>query len=155
MSGARAPRRIVAGVDGSAGSLTALRWAAREAQLRGTDLHVVRAWEPAGKRTAPYASRAVLGGQEETQALMAARLEEAVRAVLGPEPPVAVTVEIAEGLAARVLIDRAETAELLVLGTAISPGLDAIGPVARACLRGASCPVVVVAADSPGIPVPA
>jgi nucleotide-binding universal stress UspA family protein len=37
--------RIVVGVDGSEGSLAALRWAAAEAILRGDVLHVVTVWE--------------------------------------------------------------------------------------------------------------
>jgi K+-sensing histidine kinase KdpD len=37
--------RIVVGVDGSHGSQTALRWALREAQLRGVSVHAVFAWQ--------------------------------------------------------------------------------------------------------------
>jgi len=36
--------RVVVGVDGSAGSLQALHWALREAQLRGASVHAVLAW---------------------------------------------------------------------------------------------------------------
>ena len=50
--------RIVVGIDGSSASLAALRWAVREAGLRQTALHVVRAWEDTAKRVAPYASHA-------------------------------------------------------------------------------------------------
>ena len=39
-----AASRVVVGVDGSAGSLLALRFAAAEARLRGGELHVVHAW---------------------------------------------------------------------------------------------------------------
>jgi len=38
-------KRIVVGVDGSEGSQTALRWALREARLRGVNLHAVLAWK--------------------------------------------------------------------------------------------------------------
>ncbi len=58
---------------------------------------------------------------------------------------------------------RSASAELLVLGSAYRAGqsvgqaLPTMGPVARACLHGAACPVVVVApcdgADSPSEPV--
>jgi nucleotide-binding universal stress UspA family protein len=38
------PGRVVVGVDGSNGSMIALRWALREARLRGWTLHAVLAW---------------------------------------------------------------------------------------------------------------
>jgi hypothetical protein len=37
-------RRIVAGVDGSASSLAALRWAVRQAELTGAAVEAVIAW---------------------------------------------------------------------------------------------------------------
>lgn len=37
--------RVVVGVDGSGGSLQALHWALREAQLRGAPVHAVLAWQ--------------------------------------------------------------------------------------------------------------
>ncbi|PZS39419.1 MAG: hypothetical protein DLM62_08350 [Pseudonocardiales bacterium] len=46
--GARPPsplRRIVVGVDGSPGSLAALRWAVQEASSRGGVVHAVTSWE--------------------------------------------------------------------------------------------------------------
>jgi len=42
--GRGAASRVVVGVDGSAGSVIALRFAAAEARLRGGELHVVHAW---------------------------------------------------------------------------------------------------------------
>ncbi len=87
--------------------------------------------------------------------MAAGQLADAVRAVLGRAPAITVTVEVAEGLAARVLLDRAAGADLLVLGGALSDARDIIGPVARACLHHPPCPVVVVSEESTGIPVPA
>jgi nucleotide-binding universal stress UspA family protein len=146
--------RIVVGVDGSSASLAALRWAVREAGLRGTTLHVVRAWEDAAKRVAPYASHACPPDRVEDLLDARQRLEDGVTAAVCGASPVAVTVEIAEGLAARVLLDHADGAEMLVLGSAgCAP--DGIGPVARACLRHATCPVVVVSVAMSGVPVPA
>lgn len=37
--------RIVVGVDGSEGATSAVRWAAREARLRGAELELVTAWQ--------------------------------------------------------------------------------------------------------------
>jgi nucleotide-binding universal stress UspA family protein len=59
-----------------------------------------------------------------------------------------VRTEIAEGLAARVLLDLSADADMLVLGRN-SHGPDpyrAAGPVIRACLRTARCPVVIIGA---------
>ena len=147
--------RIVVGVDLSHASLAALKWAAGEAGLRGTRLQVVRAYERARRRIAPYASHSRLHGKDEDRSAAAARLTDAVRTVLGPAPLITVTVEVADGLPARVLLDQAAGAELLVLGGAVSAGQDAIGPVARACLRHPPCPVVVVTAEGTGIPAAA
>jgi nucleotide-binding universal stress UspA family protein len=115
---------------------------------------VVRAWEDAAKRVAPYASHAYPQDRAEDLLDASQRLEAEVTAAVGCTPLDTVTVEIAEGLAARVLLDHADGAELLVLGSAgCAP--DGIGPVARACLRHAPCPVVVVSVAMSGVPVPA
>lgn len=145
--------RIVVGVDGSPASLAALRWAVREAGLRGTALHAVRAWEDAAKRVAPYASHSFPPGRTEDLLDARQRLEAEVTAAIGCTSVMTVTAEIAEGLAARVLLDHADGAEMLVLGSAgCAP--DGIGPVARACLRHAPCPVVAVSVAMSGVPVP-
>ncbi|HEY3035148.1 MAG TPA: universal stress protein, partial [Streptosporangiaceae bacterium] len=68
MNSAHGKPRIVVGVDESPASLAALRWAAREAGLRATRLQVVRAWERARWRLAPYASRVRPGGRDEDRA---------------------------------------------------------------------------------------
>jgi nucleotide-binding universal stress UspA family protein len=38
--------RIVVGTDGSKSACAAVAWAAREAALRGAELHVIHAWTP-------------------------------------------------------------------------------------------------------------
>lgn len=147
-------RQIVAGVHGSPASLAALRWAGREAALRDTGLLVVRAWEDQAKRRAPYASRLSQPGMEEDRLMAGAQLTEAVRSTLGGLPDVTVTVKVAEGLTARVLLDHADGAELLVLGSGATAGPHGVGPVAQACLRRVPCPVVVVSPHMAGVPVP-
>jgi nucleotide-binding universal stress UspA family protein len=148
-------RLIVVGVHGSPSSLAALRWAAREAALRGTGLLAVRAWEDQAKRRAPYASLAAQPVAGEDRVMAAARLEESARTAVTEAGGAAVSVRLAEGLAARVLLDHAAGAELLVLGSAAGEGPHAVGPVAQACLRHAPCPVVVVSGHLASVPVPA
>jgi nucleotide-binding universal stress UspA family protein len=92
---------------------------------------------------------------EQDRRLARTELAETIRAVAGDRPEVRVTGKIVEGLAARVLLDQAAGADLLVLGSAAKAEPHAVGPVAQSCLRHARCPVVVVSANMIGVPVPA
>lgn len=150
-----AVRRLVVGVDGSAESASALRWACREASLRSAEVHAVHAWE-----ASPTASYAVptQGRHVDFDALWRSVLPDGVQCTQG----VPVRTEVATGLAARVLLERCPGADMLVLGTASNePGASrSVGPVIRACLRRAPCPVVVISAQSAspswaGVRVPA
>ena len=142
---------IVVGVHGSVASLAALQWAAQEAALRHVTLHVVRAWEDQGRHLAPYALLR-LPGSRESRTAAGVSLEQAVRVVADRSPPVTVTAEVADGPPARVLIDRAVHAALLVVGSAAR---DVLGPVTRVCLQRAPCPVVLISVHRADVLVPA
>lgn len=138
-------RRIVVGVDGSAESVAALRWACREASLRAAQVVAVLALEAACHQVASYA---VPAPRQSGGSWGAARdvLRRSVSEAQSLFPGIRVRTEIAEGLAARVLLDQAANADMLVLGRN-SRGPDpyrATGPVIRVCLRAARCPVVIV-----------
>ena len=139
-----AVRRIVVGVDGSVESVAALRWACREASLRGAEVHAVHVREERCHSLASYAVPAL--SSDEEVSMVIGDLVRAVQADHAPDVPV--RVEEVEGLAARVLLDRCAGADMLVLGTADDePGeLRSAGPVIRACLRRPPCPVVVISA---------
>src|ERR1700681_3715216 len=62
-----AVRRIVVGVDGSAESAAAFRWACREASLRGAEVHAVHVREAKCYSLASYAVSAA-GGSEGSEA---------------------------------------------------------------------------------------
>jgi nucleotide-binding universal stress UspA family protein len=148
-----AQQRIVVGVKRSAASLAALRWAAAEARLRHAILHVVHAWEPAARR----ASYAILvdspvGGQERLRAKD--NLAAIMRAAFGTEVPAGITAEVAEGMAERVLAQRSRDAGLLVLGATADAELTGrpAGPVIRACMRSAQCPLVIITAAAGALP---
>jgi nucleotide-binding universal stress UspA family protein len=138
-----AVRRIVVGVDGSAGSAAALRWACREAGLRGAEVHAVHAWEAPCHSMASYAVPAQGRPREsDFDTLWKTVLPDRV-------PGVAVRTEVAAGLAARVLLERCAGADMLVLGTGggqagPSGSGRSVGPVIRACLLRSPCPVVVI-----------
>jgi nucleotide-binding universal stress UspA family protein len=146
---------IVVGVSGSPASGAALSWAAEEARLRRARLHVVRAWDPA-RHAAPYAAVGAAPTGEEELASARGGLAATVRAEFGPVTPDGVTAELAEGMPERVLVDQSAGASLLVLGVTSPAWLAgrSAGPVVRACLARARCPVVVIG-DASGAPLPA
>ncbi|MFA1541775.1 universal stress protein [Actinomadura monticuli] len=139
--------RILVGVDGSAASLQALRWAAAEAELRHTGIVAVRCWRARRDRVAPYAGAGRLPSPDRECEQARRALAADVAAVLTHAPSVPVRRELVLGEPARVLLDRAAGADLLVLGGRRwdSTADDVIGPVRAACLRHAPCPVVFVA----------
>jgi len=139
-----AVRRIVVGVDGSAESAAALRWACREASLRGAEVHAVHAREAPVRSMASYAVR-----PQGHPGDVDADTDVMWRSVMPDLPPgVLVRTEVADGLTARVLLERCEGADMLVLGTSggAAGGSRSAGPVIRACLRRAPCAVVVISA---------
>jgi nucleotide-binding universal stress UspA family protein len=147
-----AENRIVVGVDGSAASVAAVRWAVPEARRRHATVNLVCAYHSDSRLRAPYASWSWLERQDERYAaakeMLAAMTELASRHL----QPGRLTSELVNEPAARALLDRAAGAEMLVLGTTRPHGAPggphpAMGPVARACLCLAHCPVVVVAPD--------
>ena len=148
-----AVRRVTVGVDGSAESVAALRWACREASLRGAQVHAVHVREGQCHSLASYAVPAQApAGRDD---FSADSIEDLVRSVQADQPDAEVRVEVADGLAARVLLDRCAGADMLVLGTASdTPGAGRpVGPVIRACLRRAPCPVVVISAAQDPAPI--
>jgi nucleotide-binding universal stress UspA family protein len=152
MSRKQAGNRIVVGVDGSAASVAAVRWAVREARLRHATVDLVCAYHSDSRLRAPYAPWSWLAREDERCAaaseMLAAMTELASRHLR----PGQLTSELVHEPPARALLDRAAGAEMLVLGTTRPYGAPggphpAMGPVARACLCLAHCPVVVVAPD--------
>jgi nucleotide-binding universal stress UspA family protein len=83
-------------------------------------------------------------------------MRRAVSEAISLFPGISVRTEITEGLAARVLLDHARDADMLVLGrTSHGPHLyGGTGPVIRVCLRAAQCPVVVIGAADTAAPDP-
>lgn len=137
-----AARRIIVGADGSAGSVAALRWACREASLRGAEVHAVHVREGQCHSMASYAVPAPPGDDDFSADYL-------LRSIRADAPGVQVRVEVVDGLPARILLERCAGADMLVLGTSSdTPGaLRSAGPVVRACLRRAPCPVVVISAE--------
>ncbi|MFH9295392.1 universal stress protein [Streptomyces sp. NPDC017520] len=136
--------RIVVGVDGSDSSIKALHWAVRQAELTGASVEAVNSWEyPATS----WAS--MMPGMPEDfdpQALATVSLTEALEEALGAEGAAAVTKVVVIGNPAQALLDRAQGADLLVVGARGHTGLKAtlLGSVSLHVTQHAPCPVTVV-----------
>ncbi len=143
-------RQIIVGIDGSAASVVAVRWAVREARLRRAALCLVCAYHSDASLRAPYASWSA-AGQDESAAAKEL-IDRAADLARDRLPPGRLITEVVNEPPARALLERSAGAEMLVLGTSrppVQPGQPplAMGPVARVCLRRAHCPVVVVSPD--------
>jgi nucleotide-binding universal stress UspA family protein len=137
---------IVVGVDGSAQSDAALRWALKESVCRGARVEALLAYqqEPV---FVPATSMALHPYGEMPHRHPARELHANVvlaRAAVHGAPDVAETVVV--GDAADHLVEASRHAALLVIGTRGHGPLvgAALGSVAAKCLRRAECPVVVI-----------
>jgi nucleotide-binding universal stress UspA family protein len=137
---------IVAGVDGSPSSLSALRWAVRQAALTGAAVNAVIAWHnPASQGGYGWGT----AGAEQIydfQEVAAKTLTEAVSSIPGPASEVHVRAQVTRGHPAQVLLDACEGADLLVVGSRGHGGFTEalLGSVSQHCVQHASCPVVVI-----------
>ncbi|MDG5806073.1 universal stress protein [Streptomyces ossamyceticus] len=142
---------IVVGVDGSEASVSALRWAVREAHAVHSEVVAVHAWEPAGPVLAPYAPPSARPTVTEQRVRAAGLVADTLREALGPRIAADVHAVVTQGPPVRVLLRHARGARLLVLGrrTPDAFGLPAMGAVGRECLLHAMVPVVAVPAPEP------
>lgn len=136
---------ITVGVDGSPGSIDALRWASHEAALRGAKVRAVTVWEYS------YA----YGGIEPAFVIPPETLEQEARAALEaaitsalPDPALAASVErvVSSGSPSKAMIDESEHADLLVVGARGHGGFLGLllGSTSDQVVKHARCPVVVV-----------
>jgi len=142
--------RIVVGIDDSEQAAAALRWALAEGVLRQATVEVVHAWSPP-MSALPFGATLHLRAHEgEIDAVARASVDELVDGALAEldEPPPEVLRTILPGGAALTLVEVAESADLLVVGSHGRTGLSrlVLGSVAMACVQHAPCPVVVVRA---------
>lgn len=135
---------IVVGTDGSPESKRALAWALEEARVRQTKVRVVYAWLPPSS-FAWYLPPELV--DPKRLAPKALQLVEAVLAeVSAGRPGVEAECVAVEGEPAKVLIDAAKDAELLVVGSRGHGGFAGLllGSVSAQCSQHATCPVAIV-----------
>ena len=139
-------RRIVVGVDGSPVSRDALRWAAREAELRDCPLEVVYGWQVSTEPRPPGVDLGVAPPLEAYQRQAEARIVKVVTETLGPGRVGRVSVQAVHRTPGRALIERSQDADLLVLGSKGRGRLAAwlLGSVSDEAVQRAPCSVVIV-----------
>jgi nucleotide-binding universal stress UspA family protein len=142
--------RIVIGIDGSAAADRALAWGLDDAERRGSTVDLVSVF------TLPIVVGGMVGGyvgptltsdeivklRDTSQAAMAERVERARTS----HPTLTVTAQVVQGSPAPVLLEKADGAELVVLGSEGSGAFEALvlGSVSHTVAHRASCPVVLV-----------
>jgi nucleotide-binding universal stress UspA family protein len=139
-------KRIVVGVDGSAGSMAALAWAVDEADAHGATLVCVVAWEPPvvyGSGFAPVPSLPPDGAYEEAAR---GQMDASLERVGGTKGVPEVERLVIEGPPGEVLLAAAEGADLLVVGSRGHGSFLGmlLGSVSQHCAHHAHCPVVIV-----------
>jgi nucleotide-binding universal stress UspA family protein len=136
---------VVVGVDGSAASRAALRWAAGEARARGVALRAVMAWHPLAPLGAevPAEGSGSLPGVDVDGILAAAVAEE-----LGADPAVELELVVVRGTPAKALVERGSDASLLVVGRPSSPSASGRfgGSACTQLLHHAPAPLAIVRA---------
>ena len=143
--------RVVVGVDGSADSLLALRFAASAARLRGAPLEVVHVWQEtdhaAHGRLGPVGESAKAQADREWQSIL--------RTTLAVAPDVEIISKHVSGYAQSVLLKASEGAALLVVGSRGRGGWAGLllGSVSLRCITLSACPVAVIRAPAavPGL----
>ena len=147
-------KQIVVGYDGSTEAKQAVTWAARQAVLRGCQLHLVHCslWILVTSDLGPVPGVADSGLERAAERV----LEEGLAVVKEAEPSVDVTTTLLHGMPRDHMGKLSVGAEMLVLG---SRGLGGflgllVGSVSLEMAATASCPVAVIrSVDHPDGPV--
>lgn len=139
-----ASKKIIVGVDGSEGSRQALNWAISEAKLRGCAIEVVHVWnfippmDPIGGF--------ILIPDKDLQQSAQLVVTNMLNSVSETASSIEISTHVERGSASQILMDRAKTAELLVVGRRGHGGFIGllIGSTAAQVSHHAQCPVVIV-----------
>lgn len=133
---------ILVGVDGSEGSRAAVRWAAREAELRHIDLTLLHVYQEVWARADLPDRTLVDVARNEAEAIAA----DARQVARDAAPAMTVRADAVAGDAAAALVDAAASAGLLVVGNRGRGGFASLmlGSVGQRVATHASVPTVVV-----------
>lgn len=130
---------IVVGVDGSAPSILALRWAGALAPLLKARIRAVTCWQfhIAVGTFIPV----IWDPEEEARRVCAAAVDTAFDGA----PPAGLEMVAAQGQAAKVLVEESRKAQLVVVGSRGHGGFEGLllGAVSATVAEHAKCPVLV------------
>lgn len=137
---------VVVAVDGTSKDPAVLTWAAHSAQRRGSALHVVSV---ADLGVSAFGGPEASGGGAVVAQLLEgadATVSAALRHLSEVAPEVPVTSAAVTGSPSRVLVDAAEPAALVVVGSSRASRLERVvlGSVSAAVIQHANAPVVLV-----------
>lgn len=141
---------IVVGVDGSAASKAALRWALDDAKARGASrVLAVMAWSYPMMPASPFVGAVPPIPVDEIEAATTARLAETIAEVCTDADVAAgvtVDTQVECGSAATLLIEASKSADEVVVGTRGLGGFTGLmlGSVSHQVAMHAGCPVVIV-----------
>ena len=145
-SGGGGQELVVVGVDGSAESVAALRWAARYAAATGARVRALLAWHYPGAVGGPPMEKAPAAIHDQTEAHMHQTLDAAIAKAYQGQEVAGVEKATAYAHPAQALIDASRAADLLVVGKQGHGAFTGmlLGSVSIHCVTGAHCPVVVI-----------
>lgn len=136
--------KIVVGIDDSAASITAMKWAAHEADLRDAELVLVNVWQidPSLAAAGVVLPWADFEEDARNQATDLVEQHIGLTDAQGRER----NIVIVQGTPGPVMIELSRDAEMLVVGTQVHTGLRRVlhGSVSHFCLTHAECVVVAV-----------
>jgi nucleotide-binding universal stress UspA family protein len=139
-------KKIVVGIDGSAGSVEALRWALQLAEETGARVEAVHAWTVSYAWIDSYAPDIERWCKEASESAHRT-LDTAIDAAMaGRTDRLPISRSLVEGGAAQALLDASKDADLLVVGTRGRGGFAGLllGSVSQQCTHHSHTPVVVV-----------
>jgi nucleotide-binding universal stress UspA family protein len=141
-----ARRPVAVGVDGSEGSVAALRWAVQYGAATGTPVRAVLVWHYPTAASVPPVGRAPEAVDDEVEGEETVTLREAIGKAAPDASGAQIHGAIVYGHPAQALIEESGRADLLVVGRRGHGGFLGmhIGSVSQHCVTGAQCPVVVV-----------
>lgn len=140
---------ILVGVDGSVESDAAVRWATREAMMRGAPITLVHVVAPVPDWPTSARQTQIAEWREENARAVITQACKVVSAAVGDAESPEVSTEALHSNVVAALIAASEHAEMMVTG---SRGVDAagrflLGSVSSGLVRHAYCPVAVIHGD--------